>query len=94
MIPPRLLEVETELRRAAAQRAYASVAHLLVSLGDAVAEEVRIMPADDPRRDELAAWSRELLDWTGIMLRASRAEQADELRRIPFVQSYLRQQNL
>ena len=74
------------------------VGQLLAELerGDlaAAAEETGTLPAGDPQILEIAAWVDELLEWTGIMLRSARAAQADELRRIPFLRNYLRQQSL
>ena len=81
-----------ELRSAAGRHAYAEVERLVVALCAATAEQARNLPAGDPQIRELATWLRELLDWTGIMLRAARAAQADEMRRIPFLKGYLRRQ--
>lgn len=89
-----LSTLETELRQAAGHRAYADVERLVVLLCAATTAQLHILPKDDPRIHEIAAWLHELLDWTGTMLRISRATQADELRRIPFVRSYLSQQIL
>jgi hypothetical protein len=94
MISPALSIIGNGLRQAAGRRAYEEVQRLVVSLCDVAAEETRTLPAGHPQIREIAAWVDELLQWTGIMLRTARAAQADELRRIPFLKSYLRQQSL
>jgi hypothetical protein len=89
-----LSSLETLLREAVASRNYAEVQRLVVLLGAATAEQVSSLSAGDPLILEIGGWLDDLLDWTRTMLRVSRAAQADELRRIPFVRSYLKQQNL
>jgi hypothetical protein len=91
MISSTLADLGNDLRCAAARRAYADVERLAVSLGAAAAEQVRSLPAGDPRIDEIAAWISEQFERTDILLRIARAAQADEIRRIPFLKRYLAQ---
>ena len=56
------------------------------------AGEIRALPAGDPGIREIATWLNELFEWTEIMLRIARASQADEFRRIVFLQRYLPRQ--
>ena len=92
MISSSLTAIETELRQAAARRAYNDVKRLAVGVGVAAAAEARALPAGDPGIREIAAWLNELFESTEIMLRISRASQADEFRRIAFLQRYLPRQ--
>jgi hypothetical protein len=94
MIPPPLADIGDRLRRAAGSNDYPAVEGLVTSLCSTALEQAAALPPADPQIREIGAWVDELLDWTGIMLRSSRAAQADELRRIPFVQSYLRQESI
>ena len=94
MIPEQLSSIGNNLRRAAGQHAYAETEVLVVTLCSTAAATARALPEGDPQIAEIVAWVGELLEWTGIMLRTSRAAQADELRRVPFLQGYLRQQSL
>ena len=92
MISSTLTAIETELRQAAARRAYADVERLAVRVGAIAAGEARALPAGDPGIREIATWLTELFEWTEIMLRIARASQADEFRRIVFLQRYLPRQ--
>jgi len=89
-----LVRLGQEMRSAAIRRDYAGVERLAPMIGTAVEAQVRALPAGDARRSELAAWVRELWESTETMLRVGRAAQAEELRRMPFVRTYLRQQSL
>jgi hypothetical protein len=93
MISSTLATLSDELRQAAARRAYADVERLAVRVGAAAAGEARALPAGDPGKLEIAAWLRELFSSTEILLRIGRASQADEFRRITFLQRYLPRQN-
>jgi hypothetical protein len=94
MISATLTTLEQELRRAAGRRAYADVEQLVVSVGAAAAGEARSFPPGDPQVREIAIWLNQLYEWTGVMLRAARAAHAEELRRMPFLKTYLRHQSL
>jgi hypothetical protein len=94
MMAPPLSTIGNDLRRAAGSNDYPSVERLVVVLCSTALEQAASLPPGDPQIQEIGAWVNELLDWTGIMLRSSRAAQADDLRSIPFVQSYLRQEDL
>ena len=89
MISAALTAIETELRQAAARRAYADVERLVVSLCAAAAGQARALPPGDPRIREIAVWLDEQLERTRILLRIARTAQADELRRLLFVKRYL-----
>jgi len=89
MISPALTAIETELRQAAAHRAYAEVERLAIRVGAAAAAEARALPSGDPGIREIATWLNELFESTEIMIRISRASQADEFRRAAFLQRYL-----
>ena len=93
MISSTLTAIETELRRAAAHRAYAEVERLAVSVGAAAAAEARALPPGDSGIGEIATWLNGLFQSTEIMLRIARASQADEFRRIAFLQRYLPRQH-
>jgi hypothetical protein len=93
MIYSTLASMSNDLRRAAGRRAYGDVERLVASLCAAAAEQVKSLPAGDPRIREMAAWLDEQLQCTGTLLRIARAAQADELRRIPFLKGYLRRQS-
>jgi hypothetical protein len=93
MISSTLAALSDELLRAAARRAYADVERLAVKVGAAAAGEARALPAGDPWKREIATWLRELFTRTEILLRIARASQADEFRRITFLQRYLPRQN-
>jgi len=92
MISPSLTAIGTELRHAAARRAYAEVECLVARAGAAAAEQTRALPAGDPGIREIASWLNELFESTGIMLRIARASQADDLRRVQFLKRYLPRQ--
>jgi hypothetical protein len=92
MISAPLTAIETELRQAAARRAYADVERLAVSIGAAAAQEARELPAGDPAIREIVAWLQGVYECTGILLRIARTAQADELRRLHFVKRYLPRQ--
>jgi hypothetical protein len=94
MISQALLHLEHDLRQAAGRRDYVVVQHLVAELGAAAVAEARALPAGDPQIREIAAWLTALYDWTEAMLRITRAAQAEELRRIPFLKTYLRQNSL
>lgn len=93
MISSTLATLSDELRQAAARRAYAEVERLAVRVGAAAAEEARALPAGGPGKNEIATWLREVFTSTEILLRIARASQADEFRRITFLQRYLPGQN-
>lgn len=92
MISPPLSTLATGLHNAAARRAYEEVQGLVVALCAAAAAEARSLPEGDARIGEIAWWLREQVEWTEVMLRTARAAQAEELRRIPFLNGYLRRQ--
>jgi hypothetical protein len=92
MISPSLTAIGTELRHAAARRAYAEVERLVVRAGAAAAAEARALPAGDPGIRDIASWLNELFESTGIMLRIARTSQADEFRRMLFLKRYLSRQ--
>ena len=89
MISITLRAIETELRQAAAQRAYADVERLAVRVGATAAEEARALPAGDPGIGEIGAWLTKLLEQIEILVRIARASQADEFRRIVSLKKYL-----
>ena len=91
MMSAALVEKAAELRRAVEQHAYSQVADLAVSFCEAAAAETDGLAAGDPRIREAAAYVEGVLEWSRIMLCTTRASYADELRRIPFLQGYLRQ---
>jgi hypothetical protein len=92
MIPVALETLGSELRKAAAHRRYADVNRLAVQLGSAAAQMVGSLPAGDPAIRQIAAWLSELFKSTEILVRISRAAQADQLRQAVFVQRYMARQ--
>lgn len=93
MISSTLVTLSNELRGAAARRAYPEVERLVVKVGAAAAEEARALPAGDPGIREIAVWLKELFGRTEILLRIARAAQANEFRRISFLQRYVPRQD-
>jgi hypothetical protein len=93
MISAALTAIETELRQAAARRAYADVVRLAVTLGATAAQEARALLAGDPAVREIAAWLQAVYECTRVLLRVARTAQADELRRLLFVKRYLPRQH-
>jgi hypothetical protein len=93
MISATLASLSDDLRRAAGRRAYAEVQRLAVELGSAAAAQARTLPAGDPRIADIAAWLKEEYNRTEILLRISRASQAADLRRVTFLQRYLKRQD-
>jgi hypothetical protein len=89
MISPTLVKLSNELAGSAGRGRYAEVERLAVRVGSAASEEVRALPAGDPRIREIAAWLKDLFDRTEILLRIGRASHAAELRRITFLRQYL-----
>jgi len=60
----------------------------LPRVGAAAAEDTRTLPAGDPGIRKIAAWLKDLFDRTEILLRIARASQADQLRRLTFLNGY------
>lgn len=89
MMSSTLATLSDELVRAAGRRQYAEVERLAVLVGAAAAEQARTLPAGDPGIREIASWLKEVFDRTEILLRIARASQADEFRRLSFLQRYL-----
>jgi len=89
MISSTLVRLSNDLRRAAARREYAAVGRLAVRVGAAAAEEAQTLPAGDPAIGEIAAWLKDIFGSTEILVRIGRASQANELRRVTFLQRYL-----
>lgn len=89
MMSSTLAKLSDELVRAAGRRQYAEVGRLAVQVGAAAAEQARTLPAGDPGAREVATWLKEVFDRTEVLLRIARASQADEFRRLSFLQRYL-----
>jgi len=90
MISSTLVTLSHELRQAAARRAYADVERLALRLSKTADAEIRSLPGGDPAVREVAAWTKELFDRTATLLRIARASHTAELRRVTFLQRYLR----
>lgn len=90
MISSTLASLSDDLRRAAGRREYAEVQRLATQLGAAAAAQARELPAGDSRIAEIGVWLKEQYDRAEILLRVARASQAAELRRVTFLQRYLK----
>jgi hypothetical protein len=93
MMSPALIALGNDLLQAASRRRYAGVSGLAPRVGAAAAAETQALPAGDSRRDEIAAWLKDLLGRTEILVRIARASQAAELRQVTFLQRYLSKQD-
>jgi hypothetical protein len=93
MISPTLTSLSEDLERAAARRLYAEVQRLAVRLGEAAAAQARTLPAGDPGIAEIARWAKDKYSRAEILVRVGRASQAAELRRVSFLQRYLKTQD-
>jgi hypothetical protein len=93
MISPTLASLSENLQRAASRRAYAEVQRVAVQLGEAAAAQARTLPAGDPRIADIAAWLTEEYRRADILVRVGRASQAAELRRVSYLQRYLKTQD-
>jgi hypothetical protein len=83
MISSALTGLSSQLRRAIARRAYGDVQRLAVQLGAAAAGEI------PEAKGEIAAWLKQEYECADILLRVGRAQKADTLRRMVFLQRYL-----
>jgi len=88
MIPQRLKQLESELRRAAACRQYRLVTSLAEEIGEAVRAYTETLPRGDPRRAEAARGLDEVLSWALVMMRAARSDCATELRMVTTATGY------
>jgi hypothetical protein len=85
MISSALAELSSHMRRAIARRAYGEVQRLAARLGAAAAVEAGAAPE---AKAEIAAWLKQEYEHADILLRIGRAQQADTLRRVVFLQRY------
>ena len=94
MIPEHIEATAQLLRAAAGHREYEQTGELIVQLCSTSADFVKALPTQDPQAREIVIFVSELLDWTDAMLRTARAAHADELRSVPFLRVYSRQEEL
>jgi len=88
-MPDTLDQLEKQLRQAAESRLYGEVQRLAVAYGKAAEAGLKALPPGDPEFTRIAHAVRETLDWSLIMVRASREGYAGELKRLATLNRYL-----
>ena len=89
MLPETLLEIDRELRSAAAARLYDDVERLCADFCRIAAQYAASLPPGDPRLRRLAGQVDETLSWSILMMQAARASCSSQLRRAQVAQSYM-----
>jgi len=84
-----LTRVEDRFRHAVESRQYGAADQLALQYGDAARDAVAALPAGDPARAQIARRVLDTLEWARLVLLIGRASTARELRRIPFLTSYM-----
>ncbi|GEM_PF-3578377 len=84
-----LSHIEKELRQAVETQQYAEIQRLVLSFCEAAEAHARALPAGDSRIGEIAALTKEVLEWTRTMVQAGRECIVLQLRQIPQVQRYI-----
>jgi len=84
----RFLQLERSLRAAVARRSYAEAQKIAAELSAQAAEDWRALPRDALRARGVFDRLQNLLEWSRLMTCASRASQADELRRARLTNRY------
>jgi hypothetical protein len=85
-----LSNIEKELRQAAEGHRYEDVRRLAADFCQTAAQHLKSLPPGDPRIAQTTGKVREVLDWSLLMVQASRAALADELKRVRTLDRYLR----
>ncbi|PWU03992.1 MAG: hypothetical protein C5B51_17790 [Terriglobia bacterium] len=87
-MPPRVAQIEAELRLAARSQNFEDVQRLVMDFCEAVESHVRRLHSNDPSIPEIAAMVQEVLRWTTSVVRSGRENTFCELQRLPKVKGY------
>ncbi len=90
MMPSYLVQLEEQVRRAAASRQYAEVTRLTAEFADAARAYAQALPKGDPRAGETMRRLVDLLSWALVMVQGARAACAAELRQVATANRYSR----
>ena len=85
----KLTSLERELRRAVETQQYADVQRLVLSFCQAAETYARALPPADPRIQQIADLTFELLQWCRTMVKSARECVVLQLREIPKVKRYI-----
>jgi len=84
-----LTRIEDRFRHAVESRQYGDADQLALQYGEAARQAVDLLPSGDPGRAQIARRVLDTFEWARLLLLIGRAFTARELRRIPFLNSYL-----
>ena len=85
----KLSTIERELRRAVECRHFAEIQRLVLSFCAAAEAHIKALPPGDPKIQEIAGMTVELLQWCRSMVQSARECLVLELRQIPKVKRYI-----